>query len=295
MRIPSTRVAVAVPFLALFAAAAARVPWQQQQRDFSVQAQAVAGPVHALIGQGGNVGVSAGPDGVLVVDSQFPESAPEIRKAITSLAKTDAAPKFLVNTHHHGDHTGGNPSFGGDATVIAHDNVRKRLAGAKPATAPQALPEVTYAESCSIHFNGEEIRLLHYPASHTDGDTVVWFTGSNVVHLGDLFFHQRFPFIDTSSGGDPSGLESSVADLLSKLPADAKLIPGHGPLATIEDLRAYHAMLVDTQAIVRAAVEAGKDAKAIVAEGLLAKYEKLSWGFVSTAKFAETLAAAAKR
>jgi cyclase len=297
MRSPRRRAALALSFVALFAVAAASVP---SQRDFSVKEHPVSGPVHVLVGAGGNVGVSVGADGVLLIDDQFPNSVPEIRKALAALAGGNpdvVAARYLINTHHHGDHTGGNADFGKDATVIAHENVRKRLLSSEDQPAPpRALPVVTYEQSCSVHFNGEEIRLVHYPSSHTDGDTVVWFTKSNVVHLGDLFFHGRFPFIDHSSGGSVAGLERSIADVLSKLPADAKLIPGHGgPIASAQDLRDYHAMLVDTQAIVRKAVEAGKGAKEIVGEKLLAKYDKLSWQFISTEKYVEMLVAEAKR
>jgi cyclase len=286
------RIASSLPFVVLFLAALPGSRGQLPKPDDPFQSIAVAGPVHLLLREGGgNVGVSVGPDGVLLVDDQFANLAPKLQAAIDALAGGPKAPRYLVNTHHHGDHTDANPIFGRSATVIAHDNVRKRLAqdSNKP-MAPEGLPAVTYGASASVHFNGEEIRLTHYAACHTDGDTVVHFTKSNVVHLGDLFFHRRFPFIDLKSGGSAVGLERSVGELVASLPPDAKLIPGHGPLATVADLRAYHAMLADSLAIVRQALGAGKTPAQIVGDKLLAKYDSLSWPFISTDKFTETLA-----
>jgi len=290
MRFARSRVALAAPFAILLVAALPRSSDPSVPQEVQIKAVAAAGSVHMLEGKGGNIGISIGPDGVLMIDDQFADVAPKVQAAIDSLAGAAQAPRYLVNTHFHSDHTGANAIFGARATVIAHDNVRKRLLG--PAQRPmpaEGLPVVTYSSTAAVHFNGEEVRLIHYPTSHTDGDTVVWFTRSNVVHLGDLFFHQRFPFIDLDGGGSVVGLERSIADLLVKLPADVKLIPGHGPLASLADLKSYRAMLADSIAIVRGALEAGKGGDEIASDKMLGKYDNLSWQFISTEKFTQTL------
>ena len=292
MRLRQPRLVLGVLFTTTFVAAASYAPLAQQP-EVQVVAQAAGGSVHMLVGRGGNIGVSVGADGVLMIDDQFADLAPKIQSAIDGLSKSKQAPKFVINTHFHGDHTGSNALFGRTGTILAHDNVRKRLASPKDGATvePSALPVVTYADSVSLHFNGEEVRVMHFPGCHTDGDSVVLFTQSNVAHLGDLFFHQRFPFIDHQSGGSVRGLESAIGELLAMLPEKVAIIPGHGPLATLEDLKGYRAMLIECLALVGQAVSAGKTAQQIVDEKLLAKYESLSWQFISTAKWVETLVA----
>ena len=228
----------------------------------------VAGAVHMLTGRGGNIGVSAGEDGILMVDDKFAPLAPKIKEALGSLgAKKPLA--FVVNTHWHGDHTGANEIFGKEAHIISHANVRKRLAvtsyvlgrTVKP-KAKAGLPVITYDGSMSVHFNGEEIRVVHYPNSHTDGDSVLFFPKSNVVHTGDLFFSGRFPFVDLGNGGDVEGLAKNIGKLIKQIPENAKIIPGHGPLSGINELKKYHSMLIETTRIVRGQMKAGKDPRA---------------------------------
>src|SRR5690349_6128908 len=170
------------------------------QRDLAnvqIKATPVAGNIHMLEGSGGNIAVSTGPDGVLMVDDQF---APLAEKIAAAIEKLDQGPiKFVLNTHWHGDHTGGNAHFGQKSSIIAQDNVRKRLV-AQSGTRKEALPVVTFAQGASVHFNGEEIRLTHLGPAHTDGDTIIHFTKSGVFHLGDQFVNARFPFIDLGSG-----------------------------------------------------------------------------------------------
>ena len=208
------------------------------QDDFSkveIKATKISGNVYMLEGSGGNIGVSVGTDGILIVDDQFAPLAEKIRAALKTLG--DGKLKFILNTHWHGDHTGGNAQFGREAPIIAHDNVRKRLSTEQrselfkqttPASPKEALPVITFDQSLSVHFNGEEIRVIHFPHGHTDGDSVIFFTTSNVVHLGDDFFAGRFPFVDLESGGSVQGLTKNIADIIPKIPAGAKLIPGHG-------------------------------------------------------------------
>lgn len=252
-----------------------------------IKSSSVAGSVHMLQGAGGNIGVSVGTDGILIVDDQFAPLADKIRAALKTLGEGKL--RYVLNTHWHGDHTGSNAQFGVEASIIAHDNVRKRLSGElKPAAgnaipaAREALPVITFDQSLSVHFNGEEIRVIHFPRGHTDGDSIVFFTRSNVVHMGDDFFNGMFPFIDLNSGGDVAGYEHNVAAAISKIPAGAKIIPGHGPLATIDDLKSFHAMLVETIGIVRDRMKAGKTLEQIQTEGLPEKWKSWGGGFINT-------------
>ena len=247
----------------------------------------VAGGVYMLEGAGGNIGVSAGPDGVLIVDDQFAPLADKIRAALKPLSPGPL--RFALNTHFHFDHTHANPVFGREALIVAHANVRRRLSvettvlGQKyPPLPKEGLPVVTYDTTVSLHFNGEEIRVVHFPAGHTDGDSIVFFAGSNVIHMGDDFFAGRFPFIDLDNGGSVEGLTRNVAEVISKAPAGVKIIPGHGPLSTVEDLRAYHSMLVETTELVRARLRAGRTLEQAKAEGLPDKWKEWGTGFINT-------------
>lgn len=268
-----------------------------QQRDFSkteIKTTQVAGNVYMLVGEGGNIGVTAGPDGLLIVDDQFAPLAEKIRAALKQI--NPGSLKFVLNTHWHGDHTGGNAVFSKEATVVAHANVRKRLiAGAnlpgyKVEPAPkEALPVVTYDNAVSVHFNGEEIRVIHYPAGHTDGDSVIFFTTSNVIHMGDDFFAGRFPFVDIDSGGSVDGLTRNIGDVIAKAPAGVKIIPGHGPLSTVEDLKTYHNMLRETTDLIRQRMSQGKTVEQAKAEGLPDKWKGWGTGFINTDRWIETI------
>ena len=251
-------------------------------------------------GIGGNIGVCLGEDGVFLIDDQFDRTAPALKEALGRL--TDDGVEFLLNTHYHGDHTGGNPILGPGATILAHDNVRRRLMGpALDGSAPseamlaEGLPELTYADAVTLHVNGQTIRAEHFPASHTDGDTVVFFEEANVVHMGDLYFSGRFPFIDLDGGGSVDGLIASVEAILSRIDGETTLIPGHGPLSKQADLEAYLAMLKDCRSKVSAALEGGQPAEDMKTGNLLADYADWSWGFISAERFIDTLVAAAGR
>lgn len=269
------------------------------QTDFSkveIKVTKVAGNVYMLEGAGGNIGVSVGDDGILIVDDQFAPLADKIRAALKGIA--DKKLRFILNTHWHGDHTGGNVAFGPEAPVIAHDNVRKRMAVEQksevfkrttPASPKEALPVITFNQNLTVHFNGEEIRAIHFPQGHTDGDSVIFFAGSNVVHLGDDFFAGRFPFVDLESGGSVEGLTKNIGEIITKIPAGAKLIPGHGPLSGIEDLMNYHNMLVTTSDIVRAKIKAGKTLEQIKSEGLPDTWKSWGSGFIKTDVWLETI------
>ncbi|GAB4516536.1 MAG: hypothetical protein Tsb0020_35170 [Haliangiales bacterium] len=264
--------------------------------DVQIKAIEAAGNVYMLEGQGGNIGVSVGPDGVLMIDDQFAPLAPKIRAAIAALAGANPNIEYLINTHYHGDHTGGNAEFGEEARIVAHSNVRKRVSTTQEVlgNTVEPLPEVgwpviTYDQAVNIHFNGEEIKLIHLPTGHTDGDSAILFTKSNVLHLGDQFFNGRFPFIDLDHGGDVVGYAANVAKVIEMVPADIKIIPGHGPLASVDDLRAFHQTLVETTEIVRGHIDAGKTLEQIQKAGLPAKYESWGSGFINTDTWLATI------
>ena len=286
-------------FLLLMAILILTFTVQAQTPDFSkveITATKVAGNIYMLQGQGGNIGVSVGADGILIVDDQFAPLADKIKAALKTLGEGKL--KFVLNTHWHGDHTGGNVQFGPDAPIIAHDNVRRRLATEQkseffkhttPASPKEALPVITFDKSLSVHFNGEEIKVIHFPQGHTDGDSVIFFTNSSVVHMGDDFFVARFPFVDLESGGSVQGLTKNIAEIIPKLAADVKIIPGHGPISTVEDLKQYHHMLLETTAVVQSKMKAGKTVAQIKAEGLPAEWASWGSGFIKTDVWLETI------
>lgn len=259
----------------------------ENRQDVAVKITKVNGNVYMLQGRGGNIGAIVGSEGILIVDDDYKTVSEKLRDALKELGS--ATPKFIFNTHWHGDHTEGNFFFGKDSIIVAHSNVRKRMMdppmifGTKtPAYPSFALPMVTYTESMSIHFGGDEVKAVHYPTGHTDGDTVVFFTKANVVHMGDNFFVRRFPFVDVDSGGNVQGLINNLASLIKTIPADAKVIPGHGPLAGVDDLKSYHDTIVETAKIVTDAMKAGKSLDEIKKSGLPEKYKDAGSGFIKT-------------
>jgi glyoxylase-like metal-dependent hydrolase (beta-lactamase superfamily II) len=279
------------------ALALSALPAAAQQQDFSkveVKAIPVAGKIHMLTGAGGNIGVSVGSDGILIVDDQYAPLADRIRAALKSLG--GGSLKFVLNTHWHGDHTGGNVVFGPEAPVIAHTNVRKRLsaeqhpAGTTVPPAPEkAWPVVTFDDAIAVHFNGEEIRVVHFPHGHTDGDSIVFFTGSHVVHMGDDYFHGLFPFVDLASGGSVQGMADAVAKVIPMIPADAKVIPGHGPLSGVDGLKTFYRMLETSLDTVRQGIAAHKSLTEIQKAGLPAEYKSWASSFVTTDFWLETV------
>ena len=268
------------------------------QQDFSkvqIKVQKVSGSVYMLEGMGGNIGASVGEDGIVVVDDEYLPLAEKIEAALKGL--TDKPVKFVLNTHWHGDHTGGNPYFGEKAPIIAQENVRKRLASGgktrfgetKPAP-KVALPVITFDEDVSVHLNGEDIRAIHIANGHTDGDSVIFFPQSKVVHMGDDFFNGgMFPFIDLDSGGSVQGMIAGGEKVLAEAPDDVKIIPGHGPLGTKDDLRKFVTMLKETSAAVQAGINQGKTLDQLKQEKILAKWDAYGLSFIKTDVFTEIL------
>jgi cyclase len=276
-----------------------------QQQDFSkveIKVTKVSGNIYMLEGAGGNIAASVGEDGIVIVDDEFAPLADKIQAALKNLGVTDKPVRFVINTHYHGDHTGGNAPFSNaGSTVIAQDNVRKRLetggvAGNggslkmenKPAE-KAALPIITFEHDVTVHLNGEDIRALHFPAGHTDSDAIIFFPRNNVVHMGDDFVRYGFPFIDVSAGGSVQGMISAMEKATAQLPPDVKVIPGHGALSSLDDVRTYTKMLKETSAAVEAALKAHKTLDQMKQEKILAPWSKFSGDFVNTDVFTETL------
>jgi cyclase len=276
-----------------------------QNTDFSkveIKVTKVSGNIYMLEGEGGNIAASVGEDGIVIVDDQYAPLADKIQAALKNLKITDKPVRFVINTHYHGDHTGGNEPFANTgSTVIAQDNVRKRLetggtAGnggsikmeAKPAP-KGALPVITFEHDVTVHLNGEDIRALHFPAGHTDGDAIIFFPKNNVVHMGDDFVRYGFPFIDVSSGGSVQGMIAAMEKVSMQLPPDVKVIPGHGALSNLDDVRAFTKMLKETSAVVQKAIDDHKTVDQMKQEKILAPWAKWSGGFIDSDKFIETL------
>jgi len=276
-----------------------------QQDDFSkvqIKVTKVSGNIYMLEGAGGNIAASVGEDGIVIVDDQFAPLAEKIQAALKALNITDKPVRFVINTHYHGDHTGGNEPFANSgSTLIAHDNVRKRLESGGAAgnggsvkldfkPAPKAaLPVITFEHDLTVHLNGEDIRALHFPAGHTDGDSIIFFPKNNVVHMGDDFVRYGFPFIDVASGGSVQGMISAMEKAMAQLPADVKVIPGHGALSNLDDVRAYVKMLKETSAVVQNAINEKKTLEQMKQAKILAPWDKFSGQFINSDAFIETL------
>ena len=268
------------PLLPLLLLAAAALPAQE------LTVTPVTGGIHMINGRGGNIGVCAGDDGLLLIDAKFANLAEPLRAVLAGLGEGD--PAFLLNTHYHGDHTGGNAVFGAVTPILAHRNVRARLtAGADPP--PRSLPVLTFEEGVSLHFNGEKIEVVHFPAAHTDGDAVVFFTRSDVVHMGDIMFHRLFPYVDIDAGGSVDGVIAAVEAVLARIGPETRVIPGHGDLASPEDLRTYLRMIRETRAAVQDGMAAGQSLEELQAAGVGEEWSGWSWGFISAERWVATL------
>ena len=261
-----------------------------EMADVEITSQQLAPGIAVIFGRGGNIGVSYGEDGTVLIDDQFAPLTERIQAAISDLGAEPA--RFLINTHWHWDHTGGNENFGeAGAVIMAHENVRIRMARGSegqrpvPPAPPVALPVVTYEDGIKLHLNGDTVHVIYMHDAHTDGDSVIWWENANIVHMGDLFFSGRtFPFIDRNSGGSVQGLIRAATRVLEMTNAETQIIAGHGPMGTRADLLAYRDMVAGITAQVQAAIDAGRSLEEIQAMGITADYD-LEGGFISGERF----------
>ena len=282
------------PILALAAA-----PLAAQNFDtVTVRVVPITQGIAMLVGAGGNLAVSWGSDATFVVDDQYAPLTEKIKAAIATL--TPNATRFVLNTHWHGDHTGGNENMGkAGALIVAHDNVRVRMSSEQfnktfnrstPASPKGALPVVTFTDAVTFHLNGDEIHAFHVPPAHTDGDAVVWFKRANVVHMGDLYFNGRYPFIDVDSGGDIEGVIGAANKVLSVINDNTRVIPGHGALSNKAELTQYRDMLVAARDRVKKLIAEGKNLEQITAAKPLADYDgTFGTGFINPQVFLRLL------
>lgn len=280
----SPRACLALVAVLATVAAPLRAP-AQGQTDVRIETVPVADGIYMLVGRGGNIGVSAGDDGVLLIDDQYAELAPQIRRAVAEIS--DRQIKMVLNTHWHRDHTGGNePLARTGALIVAHDNVRTRMSARhfskffNSTTEPsprEALPVVTFDGAVTFHVNGQTIRAEHVPAAHTDGDAIVYFEAANVVHMGDNFFNGLYPFIDGDSGGSVEGMVAAVDGVLARIDDETKVIPGHGALSDKQGLAEFGTMLGTVARRIRAQIDAGRGVEEVVASKPTAEFDA-RWG-----------------
>lgn len=291
--------AVLVPLAAVGALALPSIAHAQvDPTQVEIKVIPVASGVWMLQGAGGNIGVSAGEDGVFLVDDQYAPLTEKILAAVKTLSERPV--RFVVNTHWHGDHTGGNENIGrAGAVIVAHHNVRERMSSDQfmarfdrtvPASPPAALPVITFAEGVTFHLNGDTLEVVHLAAGHTDGDSAVIWEDADAIHAGDLFFNGMYPFIDLGSGGSIDGMIVAIDVLLGRAGDGTRIVPGHGALATRADLAAYHAMLEGARDRVAALIAEGKSRAEVVAADPTAEWnEKWGGGFIDAETFAGTL------
>lgn len=250
---------------------------------------------YMLVGKGGNIGLSVGDDGVLLIDSQFKQLTDKILSAINNRI-TDKSVKFLINTHWHQDHSGGNENFvKKGAIIIAHENVRERLNAEQfvdflnktfEASPLNALPTITYKDSITFYFNEDKIDVYHLPNAHTDGDSIIYFNKRNIVHTGDIYVNGRYPFIDHSSGGSIDGIITGIEKIISIIDNETKIIPGHGLLSNLGELQDYLIMLKDIRQQVHTMVNNGATLNEIIKSDITSKYDNLySDSFINSGDF----------
>ena len=258
---------------------------QAQQAEVSFTMTEVAQGIYMLKGQGGNIGLSVGDDGVFMIDDQYAPLTEGIRAEIAKI--TDQPVRFLINTHWHGDHTGGNENLGkGGTVIVAHENVRHRMSSDQfmtfferevPASPGGALPVITFDSTVTFHLNGDDIRAFHVEHAHTDGDAIIHFPGANVIHAGDVLFNGQYPFIDMDSGGSVNGVIAAIDRILALCDDKTRIIPGHGALANAADLRVYRSMLANVRDRVAVMVAQGKTLEEVQAAGPSAEFDG-QWG-----------------
>ncbi len=273
---------------ALFALMASSASIAQDFDAVEIKSEQVKGSVYMLTGFGGNIGVSAGKDGILIVDDQFAPLAEKISAQLKGIAGKKV--RYVINTHYHGDHTGGNAEMKHthDATVFAHDNVRVRLQN-DPKKEAADLPVVTYAEGVKFHFNDETIHVRHLPNAHTDGDSYVYFEKANVIHTGDVMFNKMFPYVDLNGGGTVAGYIRAIEIMLANMNDETRVMPGHGVVADKKDVERFLNMLKQTRRIVLDKKAVGDSVDSIIKQGLGDEWKPWAWQFINEEKWIRTL------
>ena len=280
--------------------------WAQDFSKVEIKTEKLSETTYMLVGAGGNIGLSVGEDAVFVIDDQFAPLAAKIKAAIARI--TPKPVQFVLNTHFHFDHTGGNEAFGKDgALIVAHDNVRRRMSrdqlisfvtssSPQPASPKVALPVITVAGEITFHINGEEVHAFHVPRAHTDGDLIVHLRKSDVVHMGDVYFNGAYPFIDVSSGGSADGVIAAADRVLALATDQTKIIPGHGPLSTRAELQAYRQMLATVVQRIKDLRRAGQSDDQIRSAKPAAEFDaRLGNGFIKSEPFVQMMLAAVPR
>jgi glyoxylase-like metal-dependent hydrolase (beta-lactamase superfamily II) len=261
-----------------------------QNKEVTIKTHKLTENIYMLEGQGGNIGVSIGEEGVFMIDSQFAKLTPKILDAIKTLS--DKPIKFLANTHHHGDHTGGNKNISKlNANIIAHDNVYKRVKN-NERQSDESLPTITFNDKLSLYINGEQVIAMHFDNAHTDGDSMLYFTESNVLHTGDVFFHNRYPYIDLNSGGSVTGYIEAVKGAMIFTNENTKIIPGHGSISNKKEYETFLKMLIDLRSKVLVEIKNGKTEEEVFSNASLTKtYDDLNYDccYISSEKMRRTL------
>ena len=255
------------------------------------KSQDLGNGIHMLQGMGGNLGLSVGEDGTFLIDDDFAPLADKVMAAVAEIS--DSPVDYLVNTHWHGDHTGGNAALHThqNSRIIAHDNVRVRMAAPGPQQSPpEALPQLTYSENATLHYNGHTINLIHVSNAHTDGDTIIKFQEANIIHTGDCMFNGLYPFIDVGSGGGSAGYIDALKLIHNLADDDTQIIPGHGPLASKADVAGTIEFLSSARDKVKALVDQDMSLEAVLAADPLKEYHgKYAWGFINGERFTTIL------
>lgn len=267
---------------------------QSRFDDVQIKTTPLTDQIYMLEGAGGNIGLLVGPEGALLIDDQFAPLSEKIKEVVNGL--TDSGIQYVMNTHWHGDHTGGNENFGKEgAIIIAQQNVRTRMnketirgEDVRPPSPTAALPVITFGEDLQLYFNSQKLMAIHVHNSHTDGDAFIWMPESNVLHMGDCFFHQRFPYIDLNSGGSVEGVISAVEAALLLVDESTQIIPGHGPMATKADLSKYYVFLKTIKERVEEYTTVGRGADMIDVDKVVAGYEDWAWAFIDAKKLVDT-------
>ena len=264
-----------------------------EEPEITFQATELAPGLYMIEGVGGfgggNVGLLTGEDGVVLIDDSMPPLTTRLLSAVDRIVSDPV--DFVINTHVHGDHVGGNATLGeAGAWIVAHENVRERLLGeglsgggpeAEPAP-PEALPVITFGDAVTFHLNGQEARVVHVDRAHTDGDAIIHFRDAKIIHAGDTLFNRLFPFIDLDTGGSLDGYIAAQERILDLADEDTQIIPGHGSLASTEDLEASIAMLKTARSRIGSLIEEGKSVEEIVEAAPLKDYQDWSWDFITT-------------